>query len=51
MINCWKKGLLIITAGKSVLRIAPPLTIEKEYINTGLQILEEETRKINSKMK
>lgn len=49
--NCWKRGLLIITAGKSVIRIAPPLTLEEEYINKGLEILEEEIKKINNKLK
>jgi len=48
IINCWKRGLLIITAGKSVIRIAPPLNLEEKFIEKGLDILEEELKKINN---
>lgn len=37
----WKKGVAIITAGTSTLRIAPPLTITKELIDAALPIVEE----------
>lgn len=33
------KGLLVLTAGKNVIRLLPPLTISYEDINTGLDIL------------
>lgn len=36
-----KKGLLILTAGKNVLRFLPPLTISYEEINEALEILKE----------
>jgi 4-aminobutyrate aminotransferase len=33
------KGLVMLPAGKSAIRIAPPLTIEKEHLEKGLDIL------------
>jgi len=35
------KGLVTLPCGKSALRIAPPLTISKEELEVGLEILEE----------
>ncbi|AEC51583.1 pyridoxal phosphate-dependent aminotransferase [Pyrococcus sp. NA2] len=41
--RAWEKGLIIITFGKhgNVLRIAPPLTISKEDLDRGIEIIEE----------
>lgn len=36
-----EKGLLVLTAGKNVVRLLPPLTIEPSTILDGLKILEE----------
>ena len=36
-----EKGLLILTAGKNVLRLLPPLVISKEEIKKGAEILKE----------
>jgi predicted acetylornithine/succinylornithine family transaminase len=38
---CRAKGVLIISAGQNVLRIAPPLIISAEQIDQGLAVLEE----------
>ncbi|MEJ2750564.1 MAG: aminotransferase class III-fold pyridoxal phosphate-dependent enzyme, partial [Anaerolineae bacterium] len=35
------KGLIIINAGENVLRLAPPLIISREQIDTAVQIIEE----------
>jgi len=35
------KGLLLLGAGKSVLRLAPPLVIDEYDVDTGLALLEE----------
>jgi 4-aminobutyrate aminotransferase apoenzyme (EC 2.6.1.19) len=40
LVRCWKRGLAIIGAGKSVIRICPPLIIEREELDIGLDILE-----------
>ena len=51
-LNCFKKGLYILTAGTygNVIRLHPPLIIKRDLLETGLDILEsalkEETKKI-----
>ena len=37
---CKTKGLLVLTAGESVLRLMPPLNIMAEQIDAGLEIIE-----------
>ncbi len=44
----WKRGVLLITAGKSTIRIAPPLTITRELVDEGLAVLEDSLRTVNS---
>jgi 4-aminobutyrate aminotransferase len=39
--NAFKKGLALLPAGESTIRICPPLTIEKEDIDIGLEIITE----------
>ncbi len=39
--NCVKRGLLLLTAGESVVRICPPLTLTEEQAEKGMDILEE----------
>ncbi len=36
----FKKGLLLLGAGKKTIRIAPPLIITREEANKGLEIFE-----------
>ena len=38
--RCFETGLLLITVSGNVLRIQPPLTICKEYLTKGFQIME-----------
>ena len=38
---CFKKGLLVVTAGEDVVRILPPLNVTKEDMNAALNILED----------
>ena len=40
MNKCFRRGLAIITAGKSTMRFAPPLIITHELIDAGLDIFE-----------
>lgn len=47
--GCFKRGLLVIAAGKSTIRIAPPLNIPEEDLMLGLDILEDELGKAGSK--
>jgi 4-aminobutyrate aminotransferase/(S)-3-amino-2-methylpropionate transaminase len=41
-LNCFRHGLYILTAGtySNVVRLHPPLTIKKDLLETGLDILE-----------
>jgi len=39
--RAFKKGLLLLGAGKSVIRLAPPLVLDEYDVDTGLAILDE----------
>lgn len=45
----WKRGVLLIMAGKSTIRICPPLTISKELVDEALIVLENSVKEINSR--
>lgn len=47
----WKRGVLLIMAGKSTLRICPPLTISREFVDEGLAVLEQSVSEVNSSRK
>ncbi len=47
----WKNGVLLITCGRSTLRIAPPLTITRQLIDEALPVIENAIRETNSKRK
>ena len=49
--RCFKRGLLVIGAGLSTVRIAPPLTIEEDLLDKGLDILEEAIREVEKEVK
>jgi len=44
--EAFKKGLLLLGAGESSLRLAPPLIITREEIDTGLSIFEDSLKKV-----
>ena len=48
MAHCLKKGLILVEAGvdKNVLRLAPPLIIEKSDLEKGLGIIEDGIKKL-----
>ena len=39
MMRCWRRGVALITCGKSTLRIAPPLVITRELVDSALDII------------
>lgn len=39
--KCLEKGLIIFTGGKSSVRLAPPLIIEKEELEYGMDVIDE----------
>jgi len=48
--SCRESGLLILTAGENVVRLAPPLTIEAEEITEALSILGMALRTMRSRI-
>ena len=46
MIRSWKRGIAIITCGASTLRIVPPLTITRELVDAGLEIIEDVIKEV-----
>jgi acetylornithine/N-succinyldiaminopimelate aminotransferase len=43
-----EKGLLILRSGDNVIRIAPPLTITREELKTGMEIIAAALRELKS---
>jgi len=48
MNKCFKRGLAIIAAGRSTIRIAPPLTITHEIIDAGLEVFEGAVKEVGT---
>ncbi len=48
LMESFKRGLAVIGAGYSVIRVAPPLVISEELAHRGLDILEEVIREVNN---
>jgi 4-aminobutyrate aminotransferase len=51
MNTCFKRGLAIITAGKSTMRFAPPLIITHETIDAGLEVFEGAVKEVAAQLK
>jgi 4-aminobutyrate aminotransferase-like enzyme len=47
--KCLKKGLLVVYTGRESIKIGPPLTISKNALIEGLDILEESISEVFSK--
>ena len=45
--TCFKKGLVLLSCGESVVRIMPPLVITREELDNGLNILLESIKKVS----
>src|SRR3972149_2272909 len=41
IVRSWKRGAAIVTCGVSTLRLAPPLTIQRELLDAALDIVED----------
>ena len=46
MVRSWKRGINVISCGASTIRIAPPLVITKELVDSALDIIEDTTRQV-----
>jgi len=51
MMKCFKRGLAIITAGKSTMRFAPPLVITRELLDAGLDVFEGVVKEVAGSVK
>ncbi|WP_345103224.1 aminotransferase class III-fold pyridoxal phosphate-dependent enzyme [Candidatus Villigracilis vicinus] len=47
----FERGLLMLSCGKSVIRIAPPLSISKSEVDEGLRMFEEALTEAEKEMK
>ncbi len=41
MVRSWRRGIAVITCGASTIRIAPPLSITRELVDSALEIIED----------
>jgi 4-aminobutyrate aminotransferase len=48
IIRSWKRGVAIVTCGASTLRLSPPLTIQREMLDTALDIVEDTINEVES---
>ena len=51
MNKCFKRGLAIITAGKSTMRFAPPLIVSREILDEGLEIFEGAVKEVAAQLR
>jgi 4-aminobutyrate aminotransferase len=49
MTRSWKRGVAVITCGKSTIRLAPPLLISRELVDAGLDIIEDTIKQVEKK--
>jgi 4-aminobutyrate aminotransferase len=47
--KCFKKGLLLLGAGKSVLRFMPPLVVTQDDVDVAIEILDDTIQEILNK--
>jgi 4-aminobutyrate aminotransferase-like enzyme len=48
--KCFRRGLAIITSGKSTIRFAPPLIITRETIDAALLVLEGAIKEVSAQL-
>lgn len=46
MMRAWKRGVAVITCGASTIRIAPPLVITRELVDSALDIIEDAVKEV-----
>jgi 4-aminobutyrate aminotransferase len=46
MTRSWKRGINVISCGASTIRIAPPLVITRELVDSAMDIIEDVTREV-----
>jgi len=51
MTRSWKRGVAVITCGKSTIRIAPPLVITKDLVDSALDIIIDTMKEVEKETK
>ena len=46
MMRSWKRGVAVITCGTSTIRIAPPLVIARDLVDSALDIIEDTVKEV-----
>jgi 4-aminobutyrate aminotransferase len=46
MMRSWKRGINVISCGASTIRIAPPLIITRDLVDSALEIIEDVTKEV-----
>jgi 4-aminobutyrate aminotransferase len=47
MTRSWKRGINVISCGASTIRVAPPIIITRELVDSALDIIEDVTREVD----
>jgi 4-aminobutyrate aminotransferase len=42
----WKRGINVISCGASTIRVAPPLIITRDLVDSALDIIEDSVREV-----
>ncbi len=50
MMRSWKRGVAVITCGVSTIRIAPPLNITRDLIDSALEIIIDVTKEVQKEV-
>jgi 4-aminobutyrate aminotransferase len=50
MMRSWKRGVAVITCGISTIRIAPPLVITRELVDSALDIIEDTVKEVEKEV-
>ena len=45
--ECFFRGLLVVHTGRESIKLAPPLTITKDALKEGVNVIEDVLRKFN----
>ena len=50
MMRSWKRGVAVITCGTSTIRVAPPLVITRELVDSALDIIEDTVKEVEKEV-
>lgn len=50
VVRSWRRGVAVVTCGISTLRLSPPLTIQRELLDSALNIIEDTIDEVTSEL-